>query len=200
MFQVKLRELLNRLENETEEKISLSELSQVTGIHRNILSNLYSDPAYYISTRYVDILLNFAFEKLREKDPDSDFYNPNWKLSDRELMNSLTSTLLAVFPMNTEYWDYMEPKQESLAGIPAEEKPKPRFALKRKEYGFRSSIPAEKLWERREATISSERDYWRRLQQSGKFIWKFLKSEAEDKAEIKDKAIKRKTPPDKPRS
>ena len=175
MIQVNLRKLLQRLENDVGLKISISELSRKTGIHRNILSKLNNELNQVVSSDVIDSLLNYAFRVLRSSDPDTDLLNPNWQLSDRELMSSLLTTLISMFPGHSYIERDLEPhleKSKYTSLVPHEgdkDKMIPVVVLQ--------EIPFDKLWEFQEKLHPDHKEYWKNV----------LKREEEEKRNLGDK-------------
>lgn len=85
------------LEKGTGRRPTLSEVSRETKIHRNVLSNLFKNPLAKITTHDIDRLVKYAFEKLRNKDSPLIHFSTVRK-SERELMESIFHTLVAVAP------------------------------------------------------------------------------------------------------
>lgn len=129
MLKVELRSLIDRLKKEIDYSPSLSELSKETGIHRTIISQLANSPAEKVATTHIDKLIQFAFKKLRTSyGRVVNKMNPNWDLTDEELMESLITTLIKAYPEEERFWrdvkDYFTEE----------------------EIKNRDQIPAERLW------------------------------------------------------
>lgn len=161
MIQVNLRKLLQKLENDVGLKISISELSRKTGIHRTILSKLNNELNQTVSSDVLDSLINYAFRVVRSANPQTDVLNPNWQLSDRELMTLLLNTLISVFPGHSYIQKDLEPhleKSKYTTLVPFEgdkEKMIPVVDLK--------EIPFDKLWEFHERLHPDHKAYWNEI-------------------------------------
>lgn len=161
MIQVNLRKLLQKLENDAGIKLSISELSRKTGIHRTILSKLNNELNQTVSSDVLDSLINYSFRVLRSADPDADFLNPNWQLSDKELISSLLNTLISVFPGHSYIERDLEPhleKSKYTKLVPLEdntERMVPIVVLR--------EIPFDKLWEFHEKLHPDQKAYWKNI-------------------------------------
>jgi len=130
MLKVELKGLLDRLKVEIDYTPTLTELSKETGIHRTIISQLANSPAQKVSTVHIDKLLQFAFKRLRTSyGKVINRLNPNWDLSDEELMNSLVGTLIKSYPDAPEFWKDVDQYFTS------------------QELEFPETIPTKRLWQ-----------------------------------------------------
>ena len=74
MLFLNLFKLINKVEYHCNHKITLTELSKQTGVHRNTVSALYNNKQVSVSHKSVEKILNYclSFWLMHEK------LNPNW--------------------------------------------------------------------------------------------------------------------------
>lgn len=103
MLRIDLRNLFERIYRTTGQRPSMRDLSKRTGIHRSVISKLWNDPVTRISSDNLERLVLWGFYSLRGSYGEPwDTQNDNWELDDKRLMESVTSTLIAVLPVGIE--------------------------------------------------------------------------------------------------
>ena len=81
---------MERYERDTGRKVTVVQLAENTGISRKVLHRITLRPSENVSTTHIDKLLEFFFVELSKV--------PNRTKSDRQLMESLITELVEVFP------------------------------------------------------------------------------------------------------
>jgi hypothetical protein len=89
-------------------RVSLGEVSEKTGIHRNILSRIVNKPAANTSSEHIGKLAEFFFyEFLKLK------MHEKWRCGEVGLMANVISRLIAVFPEQGEHQAFIKKLGES---------------------------------------------------------------------------------------
>ena len=103
MLRVDLRSLIDRLSKTVGHEFSLNEVCERTGINRNAISKFWNHPVNRISGDQLERIVLWSFYVLRgELGEPWDSENPNKDLSDKELMDSILTTLIGIFPVGIE--------------------------------------------------------------------------------------------------
>jgi transcriptional regulator with XRE-family HTH domain len=119
MIYVDLQRILFEIAKRTGRKLTLSEVSERSGVHRNIISQINNNPTDRIASDYLAKLAEFFFHVLRHSPQKPE-------KSDKELMNWVFSNLVSMYPDHPVY-------QEKLSSIEGTG-------------GARIVLPPENLW------------------------------------------------------
>jgi hypothetical protein len=92
MLRVTLEKLVAMLEEAVGETVTIGQLAESTGIHRNIISRILNDPDSRSSTTHLDKIIEFFYQHLR----------PHSSLSDPDLVQSILVNLFEFFPETGE--------------------------------------------------------------------------------------------------
>ena len=108
MIRIDLGVGLKALEKRRGSKVSLGEVAEKTGVHRNILSRIINNPRANTSSEHVGKLVEFFFYEYLELGLDQGFHR-----SHRELMSFLVASLIQVFPERSEHGEFLKTLEET---------------------------------------------------------------------------------------
>ena len=94
MIRINLKPLLFLYEHKIGRKLTLKELSDLSGADRNVLSRITNNPGIIPSASVIDKLAQFFFRELRLDDPTTH----------RGFMSNIISLLVTVYPDDNEFW------------------------------------------------------------------------------------------------
>lgn len=94
MLRINLKPLLFLVEKKRGHKLTLKELSVLSGADRNVLSRITSSPNIIPSANVIDKLAQFFFRELCEDDP----------ITHASFMSRIIGLLVNVYPDDSEFW------------------------------------------------------------------------------------------------
>jgi len=103
MIRINLKPLLFLYEHKIGRKLTLKELSDLSGADRNVLSRITNSPDIIPSSNVIDKLAQFFFRELRLDDP----------ATHRGCMSNIISLLVTVYPDDTEFWKDIPPSLQA---------------------------------------------------------------------------------------
>ncbi|MEZ4752725.1 MAG: helix-turn-helix transcriptional regulator [Bdellovibrionota bacterium] len=91
MIYVDIKKIISEVEERTGFKVTLTDVSELTGVNRNILSQLNNRPAEGVNTEHLSKVIEFFFHILR--------HSPQRPVeSDQELMDWVLHKMISAFP------------------------------------------------------------------------------------------------------
>ena len=99
MIRYDIQQMLEKLEGATGENLNLMQLSEEAGVNRNAISRMINQPWIYPSTKHVNDLIQFFYERMRT--------GREGIAQQKRLMNSIVRDFITVYPDNMEYWSFL---------------------------------------------------------------------------------------------
>ena len=107
MLWVSLEQLIDHLKYEAGLSLTLTELSEKTGVSRKTLSKMMNNPTATFSTEQIGMIISYAFDVMWEhykKTNEDESRRPQRLRTPRDVMREVLSSLIAFYPSKPEYF------------------------------------------------------------------------------------------------
>lgn len=105
MIKIELNGLISWLEEESGTRLTIGEIADGAGVHRNILSRILNKPDANTSTEHIDKIAQFFFYEFQTRVPQM---FDGGELADEMIMEQILNHLVQVFPEKKHHAKFLE--------------------------------------------------------------------------------------------
>lgn len=105
MIKIELNGLISWLEEESGTRLTIGEIADGAGVHRNILSRILNKPDANTSTEHIDKIAQFFFYEFQTRVPQM---FDGGELADEMIMEQILNHLIQVFPEKKHHAEFLE--------------------------------------------------------------------------------------------
>ncbi|MBX7138944.1 MAG: helix-turn-helix transcriptional regulator [Oligoflexia bacterium] len=105
MIKIELNGLISWLEEESGTRLTIGEIADGAGVHRNILSRILNKPDANTSTEHIDKIAQFFFYEFQNRVPQM---FDGGELADEMIMEQILNHLVQVFPEKKHHAEFLE--------------------------------------------------------------------------------------------
>jgi hypothetical protein len=105
MIKIELNGLISWLEEESGTRLTIGEVADGAGVHRNILSRILNKPDANTSSEHIDKIAQFFFYEFQTRAPQ---VFDGGELAEEMIMEQIVNSLVQVFPEKKHHAEFLE--------------------------------------------------------------------------------------------